>query len=312
MQGNQTRTLWISVGAALLAIFLLYSWSQEQKTSMAKKFGATKRVVIASQDIAEMETIDESKLDYVEQPVDFIQPLAISEPEGAVGQVAAVPIKKGEQLLQTKLLLPGAETGLSMEISPGKRGIALPVDDIRGVTRLLKPGDRIDIIAALDYGKGTDARREVRTILQDVVVLATGLNVVNKIPRRFELDGNGKTVNRINLSANVNFSTITVEAKPEDAQQLVYILATSPGSLFTVLRHPNDRLQAPTRITTVEDVLGKPQLSRLPAAAPIALPSVQTAPMIPATNPAPQFTAPQRPTQRPTSLPKKRARYEDL
>ncbi|RYZ76471.1 MAG: Flp pilus assembly protein CpaB [Proteobacteria bacterium] len=312
MQGNQTRTLWISVGAALLAIFLLYSWSQEQKTSMAKKFGATKRVVIASQDIAEMETIDESKLDYVEQPVDFIQPLAISEPEGAVGQVAAVPIKKGEQLLQTKLLLPGAETGLSMEISPGKRGIALPVDDIRGVTRLLKPGDRIDIIAALDYGKGTDARREVRTILQDVVVLATGLNVVNKIPRRFELDGNGKTVNRINLSANVNFSTITVEAKPEDAQQLVYILATSPGSLFTVLRHPNDRLQAPTRITTVEDVLGKPQLSRLPAAAPIALPSVQTAPMIPATNPAPQFTAPQRPTQRPTSLPKKRTRYEDL
>lgn len=311
MQGNQTRTLWISVGAALLAIFLLYSWSQEQKTTMAKKFGATKRVVIASQDIAEMETIDESKLDYVEQPVDFIQPDAISEPEGAVGQVAAVPIKKGEQLLQTKLLLPGAETGLSMEISPGKRGIALPVDDIRGVTRLLKPGDRIDIIAALDYGKGTDARREVRTILQDVVVLATGLNVVNKIPRRFELDGNGKTVNRINLSANVNFSTITVEAKPEDAQQLVYILATSPGSLFTVLRHPNDRLQAPTRITTVEDVLGKPQLSRVPAAAPAALPSVQTAPMV-QTQPTTPFMAPQRPAQRPSALPKKRTRYEDL
>ncbi len=316
MQGSQTRTLWISVGAALLAIFLLYSWSQEQKTAMAKKFGATKRVVVASQDIAEMETIDESKLDYVDQPVDFIQPDAISEPEGAVGQVAAVPIKKGEQLLQTKLLLPGAETGLSMEISPGKRGIALPVDDIRGVTRLLKPGDRIDIIAALDYGKGQDARREVRTILQDVVVLATGLNVVNKIPRRFELDGNGKTVNRINLSANTNFSTITVEAKPEDAQQLVYILATSPGSLFTVLRHPNDRLQAPTRITTVEDVLAKPQLTRVPAAAPAA-PTLQGM-NAPAAQPqampqqAPAFSPPQRQESRPTKLPQKRTRYQDL
>ena len=317
MQGSQTRTLWISVGAALLAIFLLYSWSQEQKTAMAKKFGATKRVVVASQDIAEMETIDESKLDYVDQPVDFIQPDAISEPEGAVGQVAAVPIKKGEQLLQTKLLLPGAETGLSMEISPGKRGIALPVDDIRGVTRLLKPGDRIDIIAALDYGKGQDARREVRTILQDVVVLATGLNVVNKIPRRFELDGNGKTVNRINLSANTNFSTITVEAKPEDAQQLVHILATSPGSLFTVLRHPNDRLQAPTRITTVEDVLAKPQLTRVPAAAAPAAPTLQGM-NAPAAQPqampqqAPAFSPPQRQESRPTKLPQKRTRYQDL
>src|SRR4051812_4813619 len=96
---NQTRTLWISVGAALFAIFLLYSWSQEQKTMMAKKFGSTKRVVVASQDIAEMETVDESKLEYIEQPVDFIQPEAITEPEGAVGQVAAVPIKKGEQIL---------------------------------------------------------------------------------------------------------------------------------------------------------------------------------------------------------------------
>lgn len=317
MQSSQSRTLWISVAAAIFSIFLLYSWSQEQKTAVAKKFGATKRVVIASQDIAEMETIDDSKLEYIDQPVDFIQPDAVGDPEAAVGQVAAVPIKKGEQILQTKLLLPGADTGLSMEVSPGKRALALPVDDMRGVTRLLRPGDRIDIVAALDYGKGTDAHREVRTILQDVVVLATGLNVVNKIPRRFELDQNGKTINRINLSANTNFSTISIEAKPEEVQQLVYILSTSPGSLFTVLRHPNDRLQAPTRITTVEDVLGKPALMRAPAAQPpLSLPTASMP--VPQSNmavapPQPSVTSPvrQRP-QMPTQLPQKRTRYEDL
>ena len=289
------------MGAALFAIFLLYSWSQEQKTAMAKKFGSTKRVVIASQDIAEMETVDESKLEYVEQPVDFIQPDAISEPEAAVGQVAAVPIKKGEQILQTKLLLPGPDTGLSMEVSPGKRAITLPVDDMRGVSRLLRPGDRIDIIAALDSGKGTEAKREVRTILQDVVVLATGINVVNKIPRRFELDANGKTVNRINLSANVNFSNITIEAKPEEVQQLVYLLATSPGNLFTVLRHPNDRLQAPTRTTSIDDILGRPTVMRVPAA---------TAP--PAQMPMFAPPAPTMKSKVPTQLPQKRGRFQDL
>jgi pilus assembly protein CpaB len=311
MGNSQSRTLWISVAAALFSIFLLYSWSQEQKSNLSKKFGATKRVVVASQDIAEMETIDDSKLTYIDQPVDFIQPDAISEPELAVGQVAAVPIKKDEQILQTKLLSPGVDTGLSMEVSPGKRAITLPVDDMRGVSRLLRPGDRIDIVAALDYGKGADAHREVRTMLQDVVILATGVNVVNKIPRRFELDANGKTVNRINLSASVNFSTITIESKPEEVQQLVYILATSPGSLFTVLRHPNDRLQAPTRVTTIEDVLGKPALTRLPAAA-----TVPTQPLIA----QPQVSAPilprpgqyARPQIKPSRLPPKRTRYEDL
>lgn len=265
MGGNETRTLWISLGAAAFAITLLYQWSESQKTELAKKFGTKERIVVAANDIAEMETIDESKLEIIEQPKDFIQPEAIREPESAVGQVAAVPIKKGEQLLQTKLLLPGADTGLSMEVSPGKRAITIPIDETRGVSKLIKPGDRIDIIAAIDYGKGGEQRREVKTILQDVVVLATGLNVLNKIPRRFELDSNGRTVSRINLSASTNFTSITVEAKPEEAQQLVYIISTSPGSLFTTLRHPSDRLLAPTRTTFVEDILQKPTLMRVPA-----------------------------------------------
>lgn len=267
MGSNDTRTVWISVAVALFAIFLLYSWSQEQKAQMASKFGATVRVVVASKDIAEMETIDESKIQIIDQPKEFIQPDAVLEPEVAIGQVAAVPIKKSEQLLETKLLLPGPDTGLSMEVSHGKRAITIPIDDTRGVSRLIRPGDRIDLIAALDYGKGGDSKREVRTIMQNVLVLATGLNVVNKIPRRFELDANGKNINRINLNASTNFSNITVEVKPEEVQQLVYILSVSPGSLFATLRHPNDTLMNPIRSTAVEDVLGKPEVVRQPAQA---------------------------------------------
>lgn len=279
MNPNESRTLWISIAAGLFAVFLLYSWSQEQKTEMARKFGSTKRVVIAKEDISEMETIVESKLDYVDNPVDFIQPDAVQDPEQAIGQVAAVPIKKGEQIVGTKLLLPGPDTGLSLEVSPGKRAITLPIDDMRGVSKLLRPGDRIDIVAALDYGKGADAKREIRTVLQDVPVLATGLHVVNKLPRAYEEDGNGN-LNRLNLNVIRNFTNITIEAKPEEVQQLVYILATSPGSLFTTLRHPNDRLQQPLRVTQIEDILGKPQVVRNPAASEL---------------PPPTIVAPQRP-----------------
>lgn len=279
MNSNETRTLWISVGAALLAIFLLYSWSQEQKSQMSRQFGSSKRVVVAAKDIGELETIDESKLEVIERPVDFIEPEALNDPEIAVGQVAAAPIKKGEQLLQTKLLLPGPETGLSMEVTPGKRAITIPIDDMRGVSRLLRPGDRIDLVAALDVGRGMDQKREVRTVLQDIVILATGTNVVNKIPRRLELDGNGKSIMQTNLSGDTSFTNITVEAKPDEVQSLVYILASSPGSLFAVLRHPNDRYQNTTKTTSVDDVLGRAFAAapRQPAAAvppPAVLPQV--------------------------------------
>src|SRR6476620_4537992 len=99
MNQNETRTLWISVGLALFAVFLLYSYTQEKSAELTKKFGAKQRVVVAAVDINEMETIDETMLQVEEKPVDFIQPQAFSDPEEAVGMVALAPIKKDEQVL---------------------------------------------------------------------------------------------------------------------------------------------------------------------------------------------------------------------
>jgi pilus assembly protein CpaB len=269
MNTNESRTLWLSIIFAFGAMLLIYSWSQDKQTEVHRKMGATKKVVRASEDISEMETIDESKLEVADVPGDFIQPEAINDINIAVGQVAAAPIRKGEQVLQTKLLLPGPETGLSLEVSAGKRAINIPIDDMRGVSHLLKPGDRIDLIAAIDTGKGQESHREVRVIMQDVPILATGLNIVNNLPRRFESDADGKKITRFNLSGNTNFSNITVEAKPDEAQTLIYILSTSPGSLFVTLRNPTDRIINLAKSIGVEDVLGRARLF-IPSAPPSA------------------------------------------
>ena len=87
MNQNETRTFWISVGAALFAVFLLYSYTQEKSAQLTKKFGAKQRVVIAAQDINEIETIDETMLQVVERPTDFIEPQAVSDPEAIVGMI---------------------------------------------------------------------------------------------------------------------------------------------------------------------------------------------------------------------------------
>ena len=264
MNKNESLTLWLSIGAAVLAIMLFYSYIQEKSAEVTKKFGAMSSIVVAVRDIGEMQTIDESMVELKEHPEHFVQPGAMLSLEEVVGFVALAPMRKDEQVLNTKITRPGPTTGLSLQISPTKRALTIPVDEMRGVAKLLKPGDRVDIIAALDVKNGPVQRREIKTIMQDVLILATGLKVMNELPRVFEeISGEGFIRN---VRAATDFRTITIEADPQMVQNLVYVLSTSPGSLFFSLRHPSDhdiaRYLPPS---SVEKVLGK--ASRKPSGA---------------------------------------------
>jgi pilus assembly protein CpaB len=301
---NESRTLWISLGAGLFAAFLLYSYSQEKKAEYDKVYGTKKSVVLAKQNIPEMSTIDDTMLYVDERPVDFVEPGAYQEPEQAVGQVAGKAIKKGEQILDSKLLLPGPETGIALQVAPSKRAVTLPVDEIRGVAKLIRPGDRIDIYAATDIGKGMSQRREVSMIMQDVVVLATGVNVVNSLPRTVEADNAGNKV-LTPLTSDTKYNSLTIEATPKEAQDLIFIISTAPANIFFTLRNPNDRA-VPPRLpsSTAESVTGRPSAS-LESAPPMAAPPIVV----------PQQAVAPLPPQRaavPTSLPKKKNGYRDF
>jgi pilus assembly protein CpaB len=285
MNNNETRTLWISVGAALFAVFLLYSYTEQKSREVMDKYGKKSRVVIAAKDITDMETIDESMLEMVERPDSFREPAAVSAMESAVGMVALAPIKKGEQILENKIMRPGPVTGLALQVAPSKRAVTIPIDDMRGVAKLLNPGDRVDLVAALDVGKGPAQRREVKTLMQDVVVLATGMRVVNELPLFYEKMGKDEFALR-NLRDDKTFSTITIESTPEEAQKLIFILSTSPGSLFLTLRHPSDHTRKRYSNVTVESISDdvpaevlQQQFVRLPATPPPApLPPKKTGP----------------------------------
>ena len=241
MNNNESRTLWISIGAGLFAAFLLYSYSQEKKAEYDKQYGSTKPVIISRTDINEMQNIDDSMLEVVQRPTDFVEPGAAVDIDSVVGQIAAVPIKKGEQILLNKLNHPGPETGIALQVAPGKRAITISVDEIRAVAKLIRPGDRVDIYAAVDVGKGSNQRREVTLFMGDVVILATGISVVNTLPRLYELDPSGKQLTQINLSGDTKYQSVTIEATPKESQDLIYLMATSPGSLYFTLRNPNER-----------------------------------------------------------------------
>ncbi len=276
MNHNETRTLWVSIGAALFAVFLLYSYTNERTSEMAQKFAASRTVVVATKNINEMQTIDATMLAIKSIPVDYIQPGALSQPNGAVGMVALAPIRKGEQILRNKIMEPGPITGLSLQVTPGKRAVAIPIDSVHGVSKLIKPGDHIDLVAAVNVGSGPTAHKVVRTIMQNVPVLATGLRIINQLPRLLEDVGNEAFIK--NIQGDTKYSTITVEVSPQQAQNLIYILATSPGSLFITLRHPTDSTEAILTDSDLNTVLDRvnpslvPNNVRTPASVPMPRP----------------------------------------
>ena len=256
--GNESRNLWLSIGAALFAVFLIYSYSQEKKKELDKNLGAKKTIVRAKDDIPEMSTIYDTMLETVEIPANYVYPDTVSVPDEIIGHVAAVPVKKGQLIMKNMLFTPGPDTGISLQVAPNKRAVTVPVDEIRGVAKLIRPGDRVDIVATVDVGKGQAQRREATILMQDVPILATGVSVVNNIPRLMELDASGKNVTQLSLTGDTKYTTVTIEVSPKEAQDLIYLLATSPGNLFFTLRNPNDRmnnLRIPS--STAESLLGQ-------------------------------------------------------
>ena len=80
MEQNETRTLWISIGAAVFAVVLLYGWAQGKRSDYARKFGQTKTVLVASDDILEMEIIEASKMQLLKNPLILLNQMLLILP----------------------------------------------------------------------------------------------------------------------------------------------------------------------------------------------------------------------------------------
>lgn len=240
---------------ASLAVLLIWSFVKQQKDSILE-LASAQRVVIATQDINELSLINETMLRIDSVPKTYIQPGTFSDIKDVIGLITTVPIKKGEQLLQNKVLFKETQSQLSSRISKGKRGITIPVTDIHGVGRLIKPGDRIDILSSIDYGQGDREKREVKTVLQDILVIATGRNVIASIPTEIFIDPITGLERKRDLRKDTRYPTVTLEVTPEEAQGIVFLLTSGEGNIFLSLRQSDDRSIEKLYTTDSTKILG--------------------------------------------------------
>jgi len=262
------KALSMSLIMAALAVLFVSEYVSTIEEEARKKFGAEILVVKAKKDIKEMETINETHFETKKIPKRFLEPAAISfekqdendkeiqkSLKDLAGNIAIVPIKKGEQITFNKITEPSMRTGLAPQITPGKRAVAVAVNEITGLSKLVKPGDRVDVIATFQV---TEDKRSLisKTVLQDVVVLSAGRNITNNIARLVEMDAMGGKEKFRNLNEFADFGSVTLEVEPAQAQLLSFLKATD-AALILSLRNNDDNERQNYQATGMLDILGQ-------------------------------------------------------
>lgn len=248
-----SRAFTLSLVIAGIAVFMVQSYIDGRENEFKARYGDLRQVIVAKEDIKEMETIDDRKVQIATVPAAYAMPGAFDKIESVYNTLAATPIKKGEQITTPRVTYPGGKTGLSRQISEGKRAIAVQIAEDEAVGKLIKPGDRVDILSLIDYGGGRPELMKVKTVLQDVYVLATGKRVTNEIPMvGLKVD---QQIKALKLNTYTNFNTVTLELSPSDAQKLLFLRKIG-GGIYITLRNNTDKVKERIGGTRLFDVLG--------------------------------------------------------
>lgn len=252
MKAN-TKAMIISGGLALLAVVLVYFYVEQQS---GPSMGDTKEVYVMSQDVTELVTLDETMVRKIAVPKKFIQPGALGDLNLLIGSITRAPMRKDEQVLFTKLYLRGQQdVNLARRVTKNSRALTIPVSDVHGVARLIRPGDRVDVIVSVDYGEGDREVREVKTAMQDVLVLATGQYIDANLPLERSVDEVTGEEKRFDLRKK-GYRSVTLEVDPEQTQKLVFMMTAGEGLIFLSLRNPLDREFNPLKTADHDTVLG--------------------------------------------------------
>lgn len=237
MQLTQKKTLYIAVSCALIAVLMTASYLASKKRELLE-WSEQITVLVATRDILENSEIDEEMVREEYVPKKFVQPGALTKLQFAVGRVTVAPVRKNEQVTDTKLVNAGRNGGLAVKIAPGKRAVSVAVDEISGVSGLIRPNNFVDVLATFDFGGEASAKTYTYTILEDVLVIAVGDDLgagnVNALAKREENGMFGGTSSLGSLNESMKKRTVTLAVTPADVQKLV--LAQESSAITLSLR----------------------------------------------------------------------------
>ena len=237
----------VTAGAATFGVYRVIETTKAQSRSLLRP------VVVASADLTEGAALDNSNLSVAQWPIATVPPAAYSTVDSLVGRVTRIAVFKGEPIIPGRLAPMGTGPGIQVKITPGKRAMAVKIDDVAGVSGLIQPNSRVDVLVTLrereNTGSNGGAGEQVaKLFMSNMRVLAVGTVVQSGPDNR-----------------PINATTATLEVTPDEAERLA--VGMREGSIQLVLRGYGDPDSIRTTGARSEDVL-----AQLRSAASVRLP----------------------------------------
>jgi len=179
----------LAVVMGLATVGLYNSSKPADSTKKVEAKVETQDVVVPMNPVNEGTTLTRNDVTVVKWPSAFIpKGNVFSDPDTLVGRVAKQDLFPGEPIFKQKVSGSDTHGGLTALIPPGMRAVSIAVTEIKGVAGFVKPGDRVDILTTfeMDNKSGGNASRKTRTVLQDVLVLASAQTMVDD--KKYDID----------------------------------------------------------------------------------------------------------------------------
>ena len=134
-------------------MYLVYQYVKGQDDALVKAYGTKYNITVAKRDILQYETIRPTDIELLSVPAEVVEGKLgfIYSLEEVVESVAAIPISKGEFILDNKIISKNIYSGLEKQISKERRAISIPVNMRSAMGYHLKPGNRVDLAAHFEY-----------------------------------------------------------------------------------------------------------------------------------------------------------------
>ena len=272
--------LYLAVFIALIATIGAYRALQATRIGSDT---ATRSIVVATQEIPQGMPIDRSALALVAWPSASIPGGSVSSLDSAVGRIARVAVLPGDPIVPARLAPTGSSAGLEVKITPGKRAMAVRIDDVAGLSGLVQPNAHVDVLVTLRTTASGD-RQVAKLFLENLRVLSIGTKV-----------------DRGARGEPIEASTATLEVTPEEAERLA--VAMNQGSIQLVLRGYGDPSTVSTTGASSADVLAQlrsaPQVAVEPPAPRRVTPASRTTRRSAPAAPRPVVQAPVQPQASP-------------
>lgn len=225
-------------GLVLLVALVLAGASGYGVYRMLQQAQAEARVpmatlVVAAADLTEGHRIEAADVRLAEVPIGTFPAGGYRVLDSVVGRVARIPVFTGEALVPGRLAPEGTAAGLEVKITPGKRAMAVKIDEVAGLSGLIQPNSRVDVLVTVNDGSGSQQRAKL--FMSNMRVLSVGSQV--------ERGPDGRPMNA---------TTAALEVSPVEAEQLA--VAANQGKIQLVLRGYGDPDTVETSGATVRDI----------------------------------------------------------